>query len=344
MAEYYVYDGETNELLGMIQNAFSVQWMPRYYESGRAEFHLQSNTENLSMIKIGSVIVNRSREEACFIDYVLYDAETNGGEIMASGSLNPLRMRINRSTATIKGFDDLLACIRDNIRGLNLQTGQSVDAKISSTETTWEPLEDMITNFCQTYHVGFKVRFDSSQIKLGKSPYILDFYIGGQNRNVKFSDELGTIMSQSLEINDSSASNFAYIAGAGEGEARKVAELDLSGGNPRRELYVDARDIDDHYESEGAEDPKPIPDAEYTQMLLDRGREALTENARIVDYSVEIDTFNGIFKYGRDYELGDLIMTESASFGIGEFMRVSGIDITDEQMEHVDVILSSEKE
>lgn len=339
MADYYVYNRE-HVLLGMIQNAFSVQWLPRYSESGKAEFHVQDNKDNLEMLKIGNVIVNKNRNEVCFIDYVMNDAQTNGGEIMASGSLNPLKMRINRNTVNIKSFNDLRDCLQANLRGLDLQIGKGVDVKVNETESTWDNLEEMILEFCSSYHVGFKVRFDSNQIPLKKSPYIFDFYVGEENHNVKFSEELGTIISQNLMIDDSSSANFAYIAGAGEGADRKVVELDLTNGKLRREIYVDARDLDDFYDGD---ESKPIPESEYKQMLLDRGRRDLSENATNMEYSVEIDTFNGIFKYGRDYELGDLCMTDSTSFEIQQFMRVSGLDIVDEQSERIDVILSSER-
>ena len=58
----------------------------------------------------------------------------------------------------------------------------------------------------------------------------------GQSGNswAVFSDRYENIQSLSYITDHSSMRNYAYIAGAGEGEARTVVTLDQTNGQPRR--------------------------------------------------------------------------------------------------------------
>jgi len=72
--------------------------------------------------------------------------------------------------------------------------------------------------------------------------------------------------------------NFAYIAGEGEGDDRVEVTLDLrtTPDEPRRELYIDARDL----RSDDGE--TPLTAEEYRQLLLSRGRQRLASHAHIL--------------------------------------------------------------
>ena len=76
-------------------------------------------------------------------------------------------------------------------------------------------------------------------------------------------------------------------------------------GLDRRELFVDTRDLSDK-DSEG----QAISDSEYMKQLRQRGSEKLSENKIDITNSCEAEV-DGIFKFNRDYFLGDEIICES---------------------------------
>lgn len=70
-----------------------------------------------------------------------------------------------------------------------------------------------------------------------------------QNGNpaVMLSTELSDILSSDYSMDTTAYLNTAYIGGAGEGDARRMATVnDTESGLDRRELWVDARDIQDY--------------------------------------------------------------------------------------------------
>jgi len=75
--------------------------------------------------------------------------------------------------------------------------------------------------------------------------------------------------------------NFAWIAGEGEGDARVMVTLDLRQDErePRRELYVDARDL---RSSDGEEQ---MSEETYRNLLLARGRQRLAQHAAVMRVS-----------------------------------------------------------
>ena len=98
--------------------------------------------------------------------------------------------------------------------------------------------------------------------------------------------------------------NVAYVAGEDTGENRKIVETDHSqnGGVHRRELFVDARDI------QSEQNKEVIPEADYQLMLVQRGDTKLEDYKEIENFSSSIKTFgNTSYVYGKDFFLGDIV-------------------------------------
>ena len=93
-------------------------------------------------------------------------------------------------------------------------------------------------------------------------------YVGDRYRNADL---------ESYEVDESNWYNYAYAAGQGEGTAREVVEVNLTGGGELRELYVDADDLS----------PDDLTNAEYRELLAQRGYEKLAEFSRIDLVSAE---------------------------------------------------------
>lgn len=82
-------------------------------------------------------------------------------------------------------------------------------------------------------------------------------------------------------------------------------------GLARREIYIDARDL------QSDSDPdNPLTPEEYTAVLTARGREKLAENKLVRSFSTEVRTYNPTYTYGEDYQLGDTITAIDDRLGI----------------------------
>lgn len=75
-------------------------------------------------------------------------------------------------------------------------------------------------------------------------------------------------------------------------------------GLSRRELWVDARDL----QSESEPD-KPLTVAEYAAVLSNRGKEKMSEHRLVQSFETEVRIYNPTYTYREDYLLGDTITT-----------------------------------
>lgn len=82
-------------------------------------------------------------------------------------------------------------------------------------------------------------------------------------------------------------------------------------GLDRRELYVDARDL------QSDSDPdNPLTEEEYVALLTTRGREKLAENQLVKSFSAVVRTLDPTYVYGVDFFLGDTITVTDERLGV----------------------------
>ena len=93
------------------------------------------------------------------------------------------------------------------------------------------------------------------------------------------------------------------IAGAGEGAARKLRDLNVDKyeGYARKELFVDARDL-----QEEDDDGDIMPPSRYNAILDKRGEQKLQECQVIETFNGDVSP-SGVYEFGKDYDLGDLV-------------------------------------
>lgn len=123
--------------------------------------------------------------------------------------------------------------------------------------------------------------------------------------------------------------NFAYIAGEGVGQKRVVVEVDkILPGEERKELYVDARDL---------QQSENMTDEQYRQALQQRGVEKL-ENCKKVELTeFSIDPEANLV-YGKDYDLGDMVMYKSNELDLYVENRIIEISkVYDEEIETIEI-------
>lgn len=142
--------------------------------------------------------------------------------------------------------------------GADPNLGSSVRVQI-----TWGQCGERIREVLEAQGLSIESVWNNSGIYLNiLAPVYNGRHIGDRYRNADLTD---------YTVDESAWYTYAYVAGQGEGAAREVVQLDLTGGGERRELYVDADDI--------AKDD--LTTSEYRELLATRGEEKLAEHRRV---------------------------------------------------------------
>ncbi|MCB7306192.1 siphovirus ReqiPepy6 Gp37-like family protein [Bariatricus massiliensis] len=103
---------------------------------------------------------------------------------------------------------------------------------------------------------------------------------------VVFREEYDNLSNTTYTVNDSNTKNCAYTAGQGEGADRAIYIVgDELSGERRREVYVDARDVEDASE------------------LPERGAAKLADMKLEENFESEVDSAD----YGKKWQLGDMV-------------------------------------
>ena len=153
--------------------------------------------------------------------------------------------------------------------------------------------------------LGGKIDFD---YLTGKLTYKV--YEGIDNSNkMPMSTDLENIYGVTYTNNRQDFKNYAYVDGENAAQQRVRVEVDRRiGDEEKREVYVDARDIQSQYTDENNEQVT-LTDAEYKQALIQRGNEKLDEYQ--IQETIEIDP-KEYFEIGekRTFRDGNLVSTQ----------------------------------
>lgn len=95
---------------------------------------------------------------------------------------------------------------------------------------------------------------------------------------------------------------------------------DIPSGLQRRELYIDARDL------QSDSDPdRPLTPGEYSAVLTSRGLEKLAENQLVRLFSAVVRTLDPTYSIGEDFFEGDTITVTDEQQGITVDAVVQGV-------------------
>lgn len=96
-----------------------------------------------------------------------------------------------------------------------------------------------------------------------------------------------------------------------------------SSGLNRREMYIDARDLQSDSDPEN-----PLTADEYLAVLQARGLEKLAENQLVKSFSAKVRLYNATYQYGVDFFDGDTITVTDERLGVSVDAIVQGAEIT----------------
>lgn len=153
--QYYIYDTKGIKQ-GLLQDVTSIQWNPRYYDSGQFEIHARPTEFNVQYLCKKNRIVCRDRNEIGFIKYVRCDEDNDDMEIR--GFMDNLDDRINISTVTVTNVEkSLLNAVTANKRGLDIIVGSPTGLTatiVDGSDSTWKTLREMVQMYCKVVGYG----------------------------------------------------------------------------------------------------------------------------------------------------------------------------------------------
>ena len=325
--DLYILDPDINQL-GVIDGYSSLRWRRRFFEPGEIELHCPATAENLVLLRPENIIHRLDRKEAAIIEGVTVEGTNNGDEITATGRMGSSMLDRRIITPTINFSGTVEAAMRkivsDNAitaRPLpHLVLGDAVGLTPTATfQATYKTVLSVCEALAKAAPLGFRVRLDVT----GKQ-WIFEVY-DGTDRTVTqhdrpyvlFSDEFRNITGPEYTRNSTGYCNYAIVGGEGEGANRVIVEVDQTNGEDRRELWVDAKDLQ----------KGDLSDADYRAQLIQRGTEKLAEAARVENFSAAaVDTAN--FAYLTDWDLGDIVSFEK--WGLRLDQRITEVEEVDE--------------
>lgn len=319
----YVWNFYNNQFTktAVIDSATSIIWVTRFNNAGQFELYLPASTELLNLFNNENIIITRNDSEIIMIVEVvkLNTNDENGDYLTITGrSIESIigRRIVSRQTT-------LTGTVENGIRTLltnNIISPSSSLRKIPFftlgtlngwTETfekqiTGQNLLESISDICVAYDYGFKLTFDQNNQNL-----IFDLYKGvdrsfnqSANTHVVFSPDFENLGNTEYTIDRTTFCNWVYVAGEGEGTARKIAQASnvSAGGLSVYEKWVDARNT--------SSNDGEISDTEYMAMLRQQAKEEIELSKITQTFSGEILNYNA-YTYGVDYNLGDKVSIEN---------------------------------
>ncbi|HDK7179315.1 TPA: siphovirus ReqiPepy6 Gp37-like family protein [Clostridium botulinum] len=354
--EIYVFSRDL-ELKGILDTYTSLRWIRRYSKSGEFELHCALNSNTLELLKRENIIYKKDDVEAGYVETRQLKISEDGQEyleIKGKFLTNYLDRRISWDRVNFDGKAEVL------MRKLVLENAISptnINRKIDNLilgdlkefnedikyQNSFGNIIECLENISNTNNLGYRNLLDIRNRKILFNVY------KGVDRTINngtiapciFSRDFENILEQDYMDSLNNYKNTTLIAGAGEGKDRKITSIESGKGLDRYELYVDARDITDkeekkkmvvdkdeegnvtgeHEETEEVE----IPWERYKPLLLQRGKEKLSECEEIKTFDSKINT-NGNNVYKKDFDLGDIVTIVDKKWGIRIDTRITEIE------------------
>lgn len=175
---------------------------------------------------------------------------------------------------------------------------------------------EQLEKLAEAHSIGFKETALDPFIPASHITFVKSRDLSG---SVEFTTDAENVISESFEESDYDEKNIAIVAGEGEGAEREVISLGSGSGLDRKELYVDARDL------QKENDDVTMTDTEYRQALTERGVQKLAEHQPVLILDGDINVQNQLYEYGVDYELGDIVRRSSPTFQLAYNAQITEI-------------------
>ncbi len=337
-------DDEVFEPIGGINEFTSLIWPDKF--NGYAEFELNApiTPENKELIKKDNVIWCGGNNAAKIeiIQFEKNDQEEKVFKVKGRTLEQLLTTRIiwgtyncrnkHSSTAMYEIVQNQCVSPSDSYRKIPfLECAEDEQlGKLITFQKTGSEVYDTIETLAKDSDLGFDILFKPKEKKLifkvieGVDRTIIP-HEGEESELVLFSTDLEDILSSSYYTNNQGLKTLAYVAGEDAGEYRKsIISGNAAGkGFARRELYVDARDLQSETTNADGTTTSMNED-EYNDLLNNRGMEKLAECDLVESFEAKMRIVGNVHHiYGVDYFKGDKVIIQDNDLGVQVVAKIT---------------------
>lgn len=325
----YILD-KTYKQIACIDTFVSLIWTKRYFECGDFELFVPADDKYLDYFQPDYFVKRDDDDSVMVIERLQIQTDAENGDffIVSGRSLESILCRriFNRQWA-MDNQGSLNGAIGAMITECTTNRDRYTYRQIEGLQMNYDPahtyegtmqiqftgqtLYDAIVSACMPREVGWKIDLTGSTL-------LVTLYKGDEVP-VVFSAEFDNLVNSKYLFDTTTFKNDSYIAGEGEGSARRWFHMyttatreEIPSGLALRELFVDAKDIS----SNNGE----ISDYDYTGMLKERGKEKLAEHSVQQTFEAQIEP-QTTFHYKTDWNLGDIVTVQN-EYGITAKPRI----------------------
>ncbi len=334
------------EAIGPINRMTSLQWIERFYDYGEFKLWCPLTKENAELLRFNNLVWIGGEQMGVIETLLKQRGADNELTMEVSGRFNDCwlgrRITWNQYTGTAYASEHMRNIVNENAVNPSDSKRRLPNVTLANNQ---ENLGARIS-----YNTCRKNLWDEL-IALGKAHYLCPKLVNDvPNKRAVFTVLAGTDRSieqnvntpvvLSSELSDVLASNYAsdstdyyttaQVAGAGEGATRKTITVgDEFTGLERREMSVDARDLQDTKDNNGTEEATPIPEAEYNEMMIERGKSKLADQKRVESFNFQMRMQGArAYEYGKDWFLGDRVTVQDMDLQIQVSTDITEIERT----------------
>ncbi len=330
---------ENFETLGAIGVFNTLIWTRRYYEAGIFELHTPA--EFFWLMNAGRYLYRSDRTELGVIREVNFARDATGARTAYCRGYfaeHLLSDRVIDTSINLTGTPEaisralvqkyLISPTDSGRKFPQIVLGASAGLGASITvESTGDDLGLKLYEIEKTQELSHRLAYDYLTNNL-----VFEVWQGKDRTDSQtinswaiFSDSYYNIKNAIYDRDEGDCRNYAYVAGEGEGAARAIVEVDTrsSSAEERRELYVDARDLQSTWQDDSGTEHSYTA-AQYRAMLRQRGLEKLAEYEKVETVSSDIDPEANLV-YMTDFDLGDLCTYRYTEVGIETTKRITEV-------------------
>lgn len=298
-----IYNEELERISVIGDRFISCLWSEGYNTIQTFTLELQETDEYRKNLRPDYYIGRSDRKTLMVIKTV----QIKDGKITASGKQASRVLKDVAFVGKINGGSVATEAIRTAYEGsskfYNTEFALDDIPNVYGEEIADKDFLELCTTVCQSTDIGFRAVKNQSKI-------LIEFYKPEANPNLVFSEDYGNLVLQSVTLSTENLKNYAIVLGEGDGESQVRVDVDMTNGEHRREMIVDAKST--KRESDETEEA-------YLERLRANGVEKLLSQART--WETAILPIAGDF--GTRYDLGDILTVLLPQYGLRLHARVS---------------------
>lgn len=297
-----LYDKDLNRISVIGSQYVSCLWSEGYNTTQPFTMELQETEEYKKKVKPDCYVGRDDRKTMMVIKTVIIQ----NGHIVASGKQAHRCLDDVAFEGTIPAghlLGDSIKGAYDSSHGYHpFQISPSELPVVYDHQIGNKSILELLETMCQDTDTGFRT------VRSGKT-LLVELYRPSLDLNLKLAQRYGNMQLDSVTLSTANKKNFAIVLGAGEDDDRARVYVDLSGGEQKRSLIVDARDL--------SRDEDETDDS-YSARLYARGVERLLEKRGTWECSL---TPLGS-EFGSRFDLGDILTVLLPDYGMKLQARV----------------------